>query len=317
MKVDIIISILNGADYIEESVNSIINQSYINWHLYLIDNGSTDQTFQIISKLKQKDKSRISIIQYKKNEKPSTRWMQIIDASTSDAIAISCHDDIWKKTKLEKQVASMLSKNADIVHTNIELIDSKGKLIVNGANKENQHRNSIKYNNLSNIELAKKFTISNTIRLSSVLIKTVCFKKLGGWEKGIWGGEDWGLWVKFAAEKCKFYLIKEPLTIRRVHCNNASSSSGYDRSFGFIKALKIVEKKYPFLVDELAIKKNKVYERIIITTIKNNKYKEARKHAIFFINKKNISFRDLFFVTFAYSGILGKFFMKINKSINS
>jgi teichuronic acid biosynthesis glycosyltransferase TuaG len=313
MKIDIIISILNGADYIEESVNSIISQTYTKWHLYLIDNGSSDDTYKLIKKLQLKDQNRISLITFKHNKKPSTRWMQIINESTADAIAISCHDDFWEKTKLNKQVEILKVANADIVHTNIKLINSDGKLINNGADKENKYRNSIEYNKLSNIELANEFTSSNSIRLSSVLIKNNLFKKFGGWEKGIWGGEDWGLWVKFAAENSKYHHIEEQLTIRRVHFDNASSSSGYDRSFGFLKAIKIIEKKYPFLNKNLVIKRNKIYERIIIVAIKCKKYETAKKYSKFFINKKKKTIRDIFFIILAHSGRLGVIIMKIKK----
>jgi len=314
MKVDIIISILNGADYIDEAVNSIIDQTYDNWQLFLLDNGSTDSTLQIIERYQKKYEEKIFVTSYEKNMKPSYRWMEKISNSTSDVIAISCHDDIWKPNKLEEQIGAMKKYNADIVHTNIDLIDSSGDLMKGKADKENNYRNSVNYSKMNSEELSNEFCISNSIRLSSVLIKNNVFEKYGGWEKGIWGGEDWGLWVKFAASNCSFYHVKNSLVLRRVHFKNASSSSGYDRSFGFVKALEIVRKRYPFLKNSVKVKENKVYERIIVLTVKNRKYKTSREYSKFFLTKKGVSLRDVFFVLFAYSGILGNVALRIKDS---
>lgn len=315
MKVDIIISILNGADYIEEAIKSIIDQTYDDWQLFLINNGSTDNTLRIIESYQKKYDNKIFVTSYKKNEKPSYRWMEKISSSTSDVIAISCHDDIWKPNKLEKQIVAIKEYNVDIVHTNVDHIDSSGNLMEGKASKENNYRNSLNYFKMSSVELANEFCVANSIRLSSVLIKNNAFKKHGGWEQGIWGGEDWGLWIKFAANNYSFYHIKNSLVLRRVHAKNASSTSRYERSFGFIKSLEIVKKNYSFLEESILKKETKIYERIIFQTIRRKEYKVSRKYSKFFISKKKKSFRDVLFIALAYSGFLGNFILRIKKKL--
>ncbi len=315
MRVEVIISILNGEEYIEESVLSIINQTYSNWHLVLIDNASTDNTLELLRKLQSIAPEKITIKHFDENIKPSYRWMQVISISTADVFAISCHDDAWEHDKLAKQIEMMQNSNADIIHTNIKVIDTYGNEIKNAANTENSYRNALKYDSLKPIELAKEFAVSNSIRLSSVLIKNTVFQKYGGWEPGIWGGEDWGLWVKFAAEGCKFCHLEAPLTIRRVHCKNASSSSGYDRSFGFIKAIKIIEEKYPFLSNRLLLKKDIVYKRIILLSIKNKQYSVAKEYSKYIKSKKKKNKQDILYLLLSYSGFIGKLVLKIKSVI--
>jgi glycosyltransferase involved in cell wall biosynthesis len=313
MKVDIIISILNGAEYIEESINSILNQTYTNWELYLIDNGSTDNTIEILKKYEGLYNTKIFVDRYEKNLIPSTRWSQKIIDSKADFIAISCHDDIWRSDKLEKQVAMMKAENADVIHSNVDFIGHSGKLINGGSTKENEYRNNLAYDKLDFINLTSKLCEKNSIRLSSVLVRTNVLNKFGAWEPDRWGGEDWGLWVKLAANKCKFHLVKENLISRRVNIGNASSTSRYNRSFGFLKSFELAKKKYPFIKKSSLLKKeNEVYERLIYETTKKSEYELSKRFSKYFIQKKNKSIRDFLFIIISNSNFFGKILLRLN-----
>jgi len=311
MKVDIIISILNGEDYIKEAVDSILKQTYQKWHLYLINNGSSDKTLNIIKKLQLSNTDKISVINYEKNEKPSFRWMQIINASQAEAIAISCHDDNWEQNKLEAQVGVLNSMNVDICHTNIKMIDYSSKLIKGGPDIENKYRNKVNYLNSDNKDLSKELCSKNSIRLSSVLIRKSIFEKYGGWEPGIWGGEDWALWTKFSAENCKFYLLNNELTLRRVHIANNSSTSAFTRSFGFLEVIEILSKKYPFLKNDLLEKKNQIYERITLLALKKSDYITSRKYSKILLKNQKYSIRLFIILILSHCGYLGKIILKL------
>ena len=313
MKIDIIISILNGAEYIEESIESVLNQTYTNWKLHLIDNGSTDNTYKILKKYEGLYNTKIFVDRYEKNLIPAIRWSQKITDSKADFIAISCHDDIWRSDKLEKQLAIMKAENADVIHSNVNFIDYSGKLINGGSTKENDYRNNLAYDKLDFINLSSELCEKNSIRLSSILIKTNVLKKFGAWEPERWGGEDWGLWVKLAANKCKFHHVRENLISRRVDIGNTSSKSRYKRSFGFLKSFELVKKTYPFIKNSSLLKKeNEIYERLIYETTKKNEYELSKKFSKYFLQKKKRSIRDFLFVIISNSNFFGKILLRLN-----
>ncbi|MDA7625461.1 glycosyltransferase [bacterium] len=314
MKVHIIISILNGAEYIEESIESILNQTYKNWKLHLIDNGSTDNTYKILNKYANLNNNKIAVARFEKNLIPSTRWSQQIANSKSDCIAISCHDDIWKPDKLEKQIAIMKARNSDIIHSNVDFIDHLGRLINGGSKKANDYRNVLDYDNLNFIDLSSKLCEKNSINLSSVLIKTNVVREFGAWEPERWGGEDWGLWVKLAANKCKFSHLRENLVSKRVNIGNTSTTSRYERSFGFLKSFELVKSLYPFIqTDSLLKKENEIYERIICETLKKGEYNLANKFSKYFLQKKNKSVRDFLIIIVSRSKLFGRILLKLNE----
>lgn len=123
--VSIIMPSYNTASYIGFTIESILNQTYQEWELIIVDDCSTDETENIVYSFKDKR------IRYYKNEKnlgaaicrnralreARGRWIAFLDS-----------DDLWKSEKLEKQIAFMKKNNYYFSYTNYEEIDSKGNL---------------------------------------------------------------------------------------------------------------------------------------------------------------------------------------------
>ena len=104
LMVDIILPNYNNASSIKTSIKSVISQSFKNWKLFIIDDGSKDNSGKIISKFKNK---KINKIYLKKNKGVSYCRNLGIKKSKSDYIAFIDSDDYWKKNKLEKQIKLM------------------------------------------------------------------------------------------------------------------------------------------------------------------------------------------------------------------
>ncbi|MCX0414256.1 glycosyltransferase family 2 protein [Clostridium perfringens] len=123
--VSIIMPSYNTASYIGFTIESILNQTYQEWELIIVDDCSTDETENIVYSFKDKR------IRYYKNEKnlgaaicrnralreARGRWIAFLDS-----------DDLWKSEKLEKQIAFMKKNNYYFSYTNYEEIDSEGNL---------------------------------------------------------------------------------------------------------------------------------------------------------------------------------------------
>ncbi len=105
--VSIIIPTYNRADVISETIDNVFSQTYKNFELIVVDDGSTDGTPAILRKYA----NRIRVIT-QKNAGPAAARNRGIEVSGGDIIAFQDSDDLWEPTKLERQVA-LLEKSGD------------------------------------------------------------------------------------------------------------------------------------------------------------------------------------------------------------
>ncbi len=115
--VDIIIPNFNKAVYIEETIESVINQNFDNWKLYIIDNNSSDGSTKILKKF-ENFKNKVEIIYLKKNKGAYFSRNLGLRISSSKYICFLDSDDIWKDDKLQKQVDFMNKNNCNFSYTN-------------------------------------------------------------------------------------------------------------------------------------------------------------------------------------------------------
>jgi glycosyltransferase involved in cell wall biosynthesis len=126
-QVSILMLTYNRASYIGEAVRSVIEQSYQNWELFIIDDGSTDNTSEIVSQFTD---SRIRYIRHEENAGLLARRQESLTLGTGTYTAVLDSDDVWSDPKkLEKQVI-YLEANLDtvLVGTFITLIDESGNI---------------------------------------------------------------------------------------------------------------------------------------------------------------------------------------------
>ena len=111
----------NKGKYLNKAINSVLNQSYKNWKLYIIDDFSNDNSSDILKKIKKMKK--INIFQLKKNKGPSYCRNLGIKFSKSKYIAFLDSDDIWFKDKLKLQLSYMIKNDYKFtffrLHSNI------------------------------------------------------------------------------------------------------------------------------------------------------------------------------------------------------
>ena len=106
--IDIIMPNYNNANFLDQSIQSVINQSFKNWKIYIVDDSSTDNSKDII--LKYKNNKKIKSFFLKKNRGPSYCRNYAISKSKSHLIAFLDSDDFWSKEKLSKQINFMKKK---------------------------------------------------------------------------------------------------------------------------------------------------------------------------------------------------------------
>lgn len=124
--VSIVMPAYNSQEYICASIDSVLSQTYEDWSLIVVDDGSTDNTFGLVSAYVLAD-PRISLIALHENAGVARARNVGIKNSQGRYIAFLDSDDLWEPEKLEKQIELITSSNADLVYCSYGLIDEQGR----------------------------------------------------------------------------------------------------------------------------------------------------------------------------------------------
>lgn len=199
-------STYNGEKYVEKQIRSIMEQSFIDWTLFIRDDGSTDNTISIIKKLMKLD-SRINLINDGNNIGVKKSFFSLLRRVDADYYFFSDQDDIWKNDKIQIMVNKMFTDRPLLVHSNMELIDSDDQLLTNKLKKDTVHTdffNLMTKNNVTGCTMA----INKNLREIAVLEDDAKIVM-----------HDWwlGLYASYYGE---IVYIPEPLIMYRKHENN-------------------------------------------------------------------------------------------------
>ena len=133
----------NCGDYISETIESVLLQTYSNWELIIVDDCSSDDSYKIALDYAKKD-SRIKVIRNETNLGTAISRNKALDIAKGDYIAFLDSDDLWEKDKLELQLNFMQENNCDFSFSQYDLIDEKG-LSLNKTAKVIKHLTYSKY----------------------------------------------------------------------------------------------------------------------------------------------------------------------------
>ena len=124
--VSIITPVYNAERFLEDTIKSVQKQSYKNWELVLVDDCSKDSSSEIIEKLQNSD-DRIRYIKLEKNSGAAISRNTGIKNAKGRFIAFVDSDDLWEKTKLEKQIEYMLRENIGFSFTSYRYMRENGE----------------------------------------------------------------------------------------------------------------------------------------------------------------------------------------------
>ena len=113
--VDVVLPNYNKAEFLEEAINSVITQTYKNWHLYIVDDHSNDNSAKVIDKFLNLE--NVTVIKLYKNKGPSFCRNYVMRISKSKYISFIDSDDSWLSDKLEKQITFMEKHNLSFTYT--------------------------------------------------------------------------------------------------------------------------------------------------------------------------------------------------------
>lgn len=218
-KVSILLSSYNHADYIGESIQSILDQTFEDFELYVIDDCSTDDSWKVIKQFKD---PRIIAIRNKKNLGVVVR-PEIVEKLKGEYMAMAHCDDKWESTKLEKQV-EFLDTHQDYAacFTLVKLIDDSGEEF-----KEESHPiyGIFKQKNRTRLEWLQQFFYrGNVLCHPSVLLRLSVQKEYALYAVGLASLPDEYRWIKICLHH-NIFVYPEELTDFRVR-NMDENTSG-------------------------------------------------------------------------------------------
>ena len=222
-KISIVIPTLNSSKTIKRCILSIINQTYKNWEVIIVDGSSKDKTLEIINKIKSK---KIKVFKISNKKTISEARYFAVKKSTGNYIAFLDSDDTWTRTKLKYQI-DIMKKKFNFVCTNFDL------------RKKDM---TFKVQNKKNILSIEDLIYNRPIALSSVMIKKEIIIKAMKKNLKINYAEDFYWWTEILKMGHKCYLINKSLTQIYIHGDN--------RSVNFLKnyisLINIYKKNFEF-----------------------------------------------------------------------
>jgi glycosyltransferase involved in cell wall biosynthesis len=239
VKVSVVIPSYNCMAYLPATLESILKQTFTDFEVLIINDGSTDNILEWLKKITD---SRIRVISQENQGLAGARNTGIAN-SNGEYIAFVDADDLWAPTKLEKQV-HCLEKNQEVglVHTWMLLIDEKGK---STGRVLHSHAEGNAW---------KEVIVKNVIACPSVMIRRCCFEKVGFFEPSHNPVEDWDMWIRIASNY-PLAVIKEPLAYyRQVPGSMSRNWQAMEEGFKLT-----IEKAFALVPQELMYLKNYSY----------------------------------------------------------
>ncbi len=199
--VSVILPVFNTEKYIAKSIQSILDQTFTNFELIIINDGSTDNTETIIKRFRD---PRIVYVENPGNKGLIFSLNRGIDVARSDIIARMDADDVAIGSRLKKQYEFLLSHpDYGLVASQVQLIDENGKYLE--IWKDAKHEEDIFY----------KLHFVNVLYHSTVMFRRKLVQDLGGYDKDALHMEDYALWLKLS-KKTKIYQFNEVLVNLRI-----------------------------------------------------------------------------------------------------
>lgn len=126
--VDVLLATYNGEKYIKDQLESILNQTYKKIHIYVSDDNSTDNTQNILKEYEAKYDN--IFVTYQEKNIGSVRNFEFLMTKVKDAYyMLSDQDDVWYEDKVEKSLKKLNEENADLVFTDLKVVDENLKSI--------------------------------------------------------------------------------------------------------------------------------------------------------------------------------------------
>ena len=269
--ISVVIPAYNAEETLKETVGSVLNQTFQNFEIIIIDDGSTDSTAQIANEFVKND-HRCKYV-YQKNKGQPSAMNHGIQEATGEYIAFLDSDDLYGNKKLEQQLCAIKNKDNCVAVTQIKrfmLIDGEKKnLTITAPPEYTTSKDYLKVLlNLSSFEMAL---------FTTALVKKSSLEKAGLFDTTLRTARDWDMWLRLSLF-CTFVNIQLPLYLYRKHSQSYSLTHSFQRTLStHMVILNKIQSFASISIKEIKQAKINRYIEHIQTMIYKNKYIDAMK----------------------------------------
>lgn len=237
--VSVVTATYNMGNFIEETLDSILAQEYENIESIVVDDGSTDNTSEVLAKYR--DDPRVKVIR-QANAGQTVAKNHGIKSAQGEFIAFCDADDTWRKDKLSKQIP-LFKKDLDIA------------VVYSHVNRVNEKGDSLNFHELKrhNGWITAPLLLDNFIPFVTTVVRSRVLEEFEGFDESLTMSIDYDLWLRIST-KYKFEYVPEQLANYRIWPGQMSKRTG-ERLENFFKLLDRFFEKYPGLVNERDKKK--------------------------------------------------------------
>jgi len=214
--ISVVMPAYNSEAFIPEAIESVIGQTYTNWELIIVDDGSTDNTSQIVAGYKEAD-NRIRYF-FQNNSGPAVARNKGIKESRGKYIAFLDSDDIWYLDKLEKQMNFLFCHPGYVVYGGRNyILEENGRFVESGQIRLFENHDTIQEN-------AEYFIFHPNMTITStVLFEKDLLDRVGYFDETPQICEDDNLFIRMAMHS-KFHCLNEAVDYRRKHDNSLTGA---------------------------------------------------------------------------------------------
>lgn len=206
--VSVITPVYNSENYIEKTISSVLNQTYKNLEIILVDDCSTDRSKEVIKDIEKND-TRVKYVRLEKNSGAAVARNKGLETAKGQYVAFIDSDDVWKEAKLSKQLEFMKKQGAAFTYTAYETLTEEGNIL-------NQH-----------VHVPEKMDYSSLLKNTAIACSTVIIdKKVTGdfYMPLVRKGQDTATWLQLLKRIDYAYGYDEVLSSYRKVAGSISSN---------------------------------------------------------------------------------------------
>lgn len=214
--VSVIIPVYNQAQFIGQTIDSVLAQTFTDYEIIVVDDASTDNTAQVLAGYK----DHIRLISLETNTGPAVTRNIALGMAQGEFIAFLDSDDLWYPRRLDITVSYLRKDfNVDLVCGAWDHINETGRTIEE-LNQPSKFQSQVDTDFLRTLAVR-----GNLLATSALLIRRKCFECCGLFDTNLKRSMDWDLWLRMATHGHKIAMIDQPVSRYRRHQGNLTLNS--------------------------------------------------------------------------------------------